>query len=68
MNVIWQLIRRLSRENGGQDLVEYALLALLVGIAGVAVFPSITERIGVVFGDWGTAVYNAWEPDDPSTP
>ena len=68
MSVILHFIRRLHRDDRGQDLVEYALLAVLVGIAGVALFPTISARIGVLFGERGTAVYNQWIPSDPATP
>ncbi|OFW17221.1 MAG: hypothetical protein A3F70_09945 [Acidobacteria bacterium RIFCSPLOWO2_12_FULL_67_14] len=60
------IIRRLIRNDIGQDLVEYGLLAAIIGIAGIAFLPAIQDRIGVVFSDWGTAVYNAWIPNDPA--
>jgi Flp pilus assembly pilin Flp len=62
-----QIFRRLLTEQTGQDLVEYGLLASIIAIAGVALFPSIQERIGEVFTEWGTAVYNVWIPNDPAS-
>jgi len=43
-----QLLRRLLQEEAGQDLIEYALVAALVGLAAVASIRSV-----------GTAVRNA---------
>jgi len=39
------------RDESGQDLVEYGLLAALISVAAVAVMLSASEEIG---GLWGT--------------
>jgi Flp pilus assembly pilin Flp len=60
------LIMRAVRDDEGQDLVEYALLALLIGLAGVLVFPSIRTKMGNAFNGWGSGVNAIWIPNDPS--
>ena len=46
------LFRRLVRENGGQDIVEYALLAALVALASVAVLSGIQTVLGTTYTTW----------------
>ena len=54
-------------DESGQDLIEYGLLASIIAIAGVLVFPTIRTKMGSAFGNWGTDVYNLWEHNDPGT-
>ena len=58
--------RRLLVEDHGQDLIEYALLAAIIGIAGSLVLPLIAPKMGNAFSTWGTQIYNAWEPSPPA--
>lgn len=44
---IWRL--RLWKDTRGQDLIEYALLAAFVAVAGVATFPPIANGISTIF-------------------
>ncbi len=63
---IGRLLVRLLREDDAQDLIEYALLTSAIGIAGLAIFPSIQSRMSALFSNWGTQVYNLWIPDAPA--
>jgi Flp pilus assembly pilin Flp len=58
-------LRRFVRDETGQDLIEYALLAGIIGISGVLLFPLITDRMGAAYEAWITAAQNAWEPCPP---
>jgi Flp pilus assembly pilin Flp len=60
-----QLLRRLIREDGGQDLIEYALLTAAIGLAGVAVWPVITTAIGVNYQGLDGRTQDIWEMPDP---
>ncbi len=60
-----RLLRRLVRDEAGQDLIEYALLAGIIGISGVLLFPVITERMGDAYQGWITAAQDAWQPCAP---
>ena len=53
------------RDDRGADLVEYGLIAMIIALAGVVVFPSIGEKLGNAFETWGNDVYDAWEPEEP---
>ena len=46
------LFRRLVRENDGQDIVEYALLAALVALASFAVLNGIQTALGTTYTSW----------------
>jgi Flp pilus assembly pilin Flp len=56
------------RDERGQDLIEYALLASMIGIVGVLIFPSIETKMAAAFSNWGTNVYNLWVPAPPAGP
>ena len=43
------LLRRLWKDEQGQDLIEYALLVALIALAAVAVFPAIGKSINTIF-------------------
>jgi Flp pilus assembly pilin Flp len=61
-------IAQLLTGDDGQDLIEYALLASIIGIVGVLIFPSIATKMANAFASWGTGVNNIWIPNDPSGP
>ena len=58
-------VRQLWKDDRGADLVEYGLIAMIVALAGIVVFPSIATKLGNAFDNWGNNVYEAWEPSDP---
>ena len=49
----------------GQDLIEYALLASIIGVTSVLAFP-LVGRMGTAFSGWGTGVQSLWIPDPPT--
>ena len=57
--------RRWLLDDSGQDLLEYGLLASIIAVAGILVFPSIQAAMGGKFNGWGTAVNNLWAPNNP---
>jgi pilus assembly protein Flp/PilA len=42
-------LRNLHKEESGQDLIEYALLALLIALAAVAILPTVGSDISKEF-------------------
>ena len=54
----------LLRRDDGQDLVEYALLAAIIGIAGVLVFPDILSKLTAALSE--AAINNLWVPGPPA--
>jgi pilus assembly protein Flp/PilA len=47
-------IKQISRDESGQDLIEYALLAALVGLGAVVSMRGLSSKIGNGFNTIGT--------------
>ena len=58
------LLARLSNSESGQDIIEYALLAALVALGGVATMPNLSAQISTAFDRLATGVTNTI----PATP
>jgi len=54
-----QLLKNLMTEESGQDLIEYALVAALVGLGAVAAMRGLTNSIGNTFNGIGTSLTTA---------
>ena len=59
---------RWIREEDGQDVVEYALLTAVIGLAGVVAFALLANNVGVAYVNWDGAEQNLWVPNDPGAP
>jgi Flp pilus assembly pilin Flp len=64
MNIV-KLVRQLVVDDRGQDVVEYGLLAAMIGIAGYLLFPQIEAAMEAAYESWGAESYDIWCPDDP---
>ena len=61
---------RFRADEGGQDLVEYALLAAFIGIAGWAVLMTIPTTMGNTYASWldsNNGVPGQWDPPEPAS-
>ena len=56
---------RFATDDSGQDLIEYALLTAIIGIAGVLVLSTLSTKMGKAYNGWNTAGQNAWQPCPP---
>jgi pilus assembly protein Flp/PilA len=54
-----QLLKNLITEESGQDLIEYALVAALVGLGSVAAMSTLANSISTTFNGVGSAVTTA---------
>ncbi len=54
-----QHLVRLAREDSGQDLIEYALVAALIGLGAVVSMKSLTSHIGDAFNQVGSSLGSA---------
>lgn len=62
MNIIRTYLNNLSnllRDESGQDLIEYALVAALIGLAAVAAMSTLGTDIKNIFTSVGTQLTNA---------
>jgi pilus assembly protein Flp/PilA len=53
MKNVKQLVKNFMAEESGQDLIEYALVAALVGLGSVAAMGSLANSITNAFGSIG---------------
>jgi pilus assembly protein Flp/PilA len=51
-----QLLKNLIAEESGQDLIEYALVAALVGLGAVTAMKSLSTSISTAFTNIGTTL------------
>jgi pilus assembly protein Flp/PilA len=56
MHSITTLIRNLWRNRGGQDLIEYALMAGFVAVAAGAIMPGASNSISSIFSLVGSVM------------
>jgi Flp pilus assembly pilin Flp len=59
------LLKRLYREDSGQDLIEYVLLTGIIAIAGILVFPTIQSKMADAYQNWNADAQAIWEPPPP---
>jgi pilus assembly protein Flp/PilA len=52
-------LRRLWRDDAGQDLIEYALVAALVGLSALAAMRGLKNSVGNTFNGVGNSLTNA---------
>ncbi len=49
MNRLYNFFVKLGRDNRGQDLIEYALMAGFVAVAAGAIMPGVSTSISTIF-------------------
>ena len=54
-----RLFKNVMTEDSGQDLIEYALVAALVGLGSVAAMSGLANSIGNTFNGVGNALTSA---------
>jgi pilus assembly protein Flp/PilA len=57
MNV--RALRNLLRDESGQDLIEYALVAAVIGLAAVAAMSSLANNVSNAFSAVGSKLSSA---------
>ena len=58
MTYIKTLLNNLAKDESGQDLIEYALVAALVGLGAVASMKALSTTIGTAFNNVGKDLTN----------
>jgi Flp pilus assembly pilin Flp len=61
-------VKRLARETGGQDVIEYALLAAMVGVLLASTAAALGVDVGSVYGRVGEVTRTAADSGDPAAP
>ena len=63
------LVTAFLRDERGDDLIEYALLAGLIGLVGVLAFNTVSGKMSNAYTGWNANAQSRWVPDAPvSTP
>jgi pilus assembly protein Flp/PilA len=56
MKIAMEAVRQFVAQESGQDLIEYALVAGLLGLGAVTSIKSLATHIGTVFTSIGTTL------------
>jgi Flp pilus assembly pilin Flp len=59
-------LRRIARDDSGQDVVEYALLTAFFGLAAFAAWTSIRDALGIGYTNTTSGVQSLWDAPPPS--
>ena len=61
MKNITEVVLKLKvwKDNHGQDLIEYALMAGFVAVAAGAIMPGVADSISTIFSKVGSVLTNA---------
>ena len=63
------LLARLAADDAAFDIVEYALLAAFLGLAGWAILLSLPSVMGTTYSSWldtNNGVPGKWDPPEPA--
>jgi Flp pilus assembly pilin Flp len=60
------LVRRLILEEGGQDLIEYALISALVALAGAVALGALQVALRNAYASWDARHQALWVMPPPS--
>ena len=58
MKNIKQMLAAIMRDESGQDLIEYALVAGLIGLGAVVAMTGLSGKIGNAFNSVGNSLAN----------
>jgi Flp pilus assembly pilin Flp len=56
---------RVIADDGGQDLIEYALLTAIIGVAGLLILSTLPTTMRTRYLDRNGAAQTAWQPCPP---
>ena len=59
MKNLKQAVAIFMKDESGQDLIEYALVAGLIGLGAVVAMSGLATKIGTAFGTVGNQLTNA---------
>ena len=66
--LVHKFLIRFIVDDSGQDLIEYGLLALVIGTVGILAWDAVRTELGSKYVNWDTGVQDLWEPEDPISP
>lgn len=54
-----RIILNIWKDDSGQDLIEYALMAGFVAVAAGAIMPGVSDNVSIIFSKVGSVLANA---------
>jgi Flp pilus assembly pilin Flp len=69
MTAARNIVERFVREDDGQDVVEYALLAVFFGVIGYLALSGIATAVFNTYASWmdpNSGVPSLWDPPAPA--
>ena len=54
-----RIVLKIWKDDSGQDLIEYALMAGFVAVAAGAIMPGVSENISSIFSKVGSVMASA---------
>jgi Flp pilus assembly pilin Flp len=67
MNAMRTLLCLLIRDHGGQEVVEYALAAALLAVAGIISLNALQGTLNGTYVSWDSNTQNLWNMPAPGT-
>ena len=58
-------LRDVVRDRRGADIVEFALLGMLIAIVGIAIWGVIAGDLNTGLTNWDSNVQGIWQPPPP---
>lgn len=56
MRLSGEILRKLLRDDSGQDLIEYALIAALIAVAAIAAMKGLSNKVSNEFNTIGSSL------------
>ena len=63
---MWACVRRFIREDDGHDIVEYALIVVLVVLVSAAALGGLQTAFKATYESWDTGNQQLWEMPPPA--
>lgn len=58
-HIMKNILLNIWKDDSGQDLIEYALMAGFVAVAAGAIMPNVSDNVSIIFSKVGSVLANA---------
>lgn len=62
------MVKVFLADESGQDIIEYALLTALIGVASIVTWKVLADTVGDKYGEADSAIQDLASPPDPLPP
>jgi Flp pilus assembly pilin Flp len=64
-STVLRCLTRWRNAEDGTELLEYGLLTAAIGLAGLLVFSTFSDRMANAYDEWDSGTQDIWEPCPP---